>query len=522
MTLGGAYADPQPPPGLPPGRRAILASGMWVAASTLVPFLATAGLSVVAGRVLGPELLGQQSLVAFTGTLLSALLLTSLTDASIRSLSAAHASHPAGLAALQRWSLWAHLSAGAAVAAVLIGVGLLRGQLAAAWLAMAATVALDALCWAWSSRSIARDGWAPVARRRLVTQILAVVLGIAALLGGLGVAGIFLAAAAASAVLLLLLRSEARSTRAPRGPGLPRQGMRRLWLVFAAGAALAQIVSGRLEILFLGAYQSGTAIAHYSVAAMLVTAAVTLPAALAGAAMPAVAAASGTGDTARSQEAFVRAMRVTVLLSLPLTALIVTVGPAVVLAVYGEAFAEAADLTRVIGLGAVLIPAGRLATSYWSGRGLLRLPIAAGLVGAVVEISLALALIPRFSASGAVVTTLAAQGAAAVVLVALTWRSLGRAPLDPRGWCAGAAASGLAGVSGAAAVAAGGLPGVLAGGAATVLVFAAAAWALGLVGMPLLDTADAAWLAGALPLRLGVLVRPLTRAVRAAEEPRRL
>lgn len=509
--------DDLPPPGgdrpqsALAGRREILASGVWIAASTLVPFLATAALSVVAGRVLGAELLGQQSLISFTGTLLAALLLTSLTDASIRSLAAARSSSAESPGALERWTFWAHLAAGAVTAAALVGVGVLRGEFLSAWLVLALTVLLDALAWAWCSRIVARDGWGPVARRRLVSQVLSVVLGVAAVLGGLGITGIFLGAMTATVVLLVLLRPIVPRPVVQRSDGLPRP-LLRLWLMFAAGALLSQVVSGRVEILFLGAYADGVAIAQYSVAVMLVTSAVTLPAALAGAAMPVVAAASGGGEHERAREAFVRALRVTAVLSLPLTAVIVAVGPAFVVGLYGEEFREAGQLTRVVAIGAVIIPCGRLATAYWSGLGQLRLPILAGSVGAALEIGLALALIPDFAARGAVSATLVGQGMAAALLVVLSWRALGRVALGVRGWLAAAAASTVAALAGSAAAALGGLLGAVAGGVSTVLVFLLLAVLLGRLGAPLLDTRDGDWLVNTLPQRCAPLVRPLVSA----------
>jgi O-antigen/teichoic acid export membrane protein len=495
----------------PAGRRAIMASGVWVGLSTVVPLLGTAALSVVAGRVLGAELLGQQSLISFSGALLTALLIVSLTDASIRTLAALRRSAADRVASLERWTFRVHAATGVLTGGALAGYGLLRGEFVSAWLVLALTVVLDGMAWGWSSQIIARDGWGPVARRRLITQVLAMVLGIAAVLAGLGITGIFLGAAAATLVLLVLLRPIVpRSTRR-QGPALPRPVLR-LWLLFAVGAALTQVVSGRIEILFLGVFATGEAIAYYSVAVMLVTSAVALPASLASAAMPAVAAASGAGELVRAQEAFVRALRVTAVLSLPLTALIVAVGPAFVVGLYGSEFVRAGELTRYVGLGAVVIPCGRLAAAYWSGLGRLRLPIVAGLIGACLEITLALVLIPRFGASGAVATTLAGQGVAAALLVALSWRSIGRIALGLRGCLAAAAASLGAAAAGTAATAPGGLPGAVTGGLATVAVFVVLAALLGRLGAPLLDEADERWLAGSLPGRFAVLLRPLTRS----------
>jgi hypothetical protein len=221
------------------GRRHIFNSGVWMAVSSIVPFLATAALSVVAGRVLGAQLLGEQSLIAFVGALVAAVAVTSLTDASIRHLAATRAGAPQDVGPFERWTLRAHLGTGLAAALVIVGVGVVRGEHLDAWLVVAGSVLLEALAWAWSSRIISQDGWAPVARRRLLTQLLAVGLGTAAVLAGFGITGIFVSNALATIVLLALLRPIT-----PRAEGAGRMVLPRpvlsLWAFFVGGALLTR------------------------------------------------------------------------------------------------------------------------------------------------------------------------------------------------------------------------------------------------------------------------------------------
>jgi O-antigen/teichoic acid export membrane protein len=512
-AAGGPFVPPEqqgPTPVAPEatGRRAIFASGAWIAISTLLPFLATAALSVVAGRVLGAELLGQQSLIAFVGALVVALLVNSLTDSSIRWLSAYRASAAGRVASLERWTMYAHAVAGLATAGALAGVGLLRGELVTSWLILAATAFLDAIGWGLSSRIIARDGWAPVARRRLATQLLAVGLGIAAVLAGLGIAGIFAANAVASVVLLGLLRPVAGRLKRSRRQWVPRAVLA-LWAVFAVAALLKQAVSGRVEILFLGAFADGSEIAQYSIALMLVTSAMVLPTALAGAALPAVAAASGGGDDARASRAAARALRVAAVASVPLTALVAATGPALVLGLYGEQFERAGELTRYLAVVILVVPGGQLAVTYWSGVGRMRAPVVAGTAAALLELVLALSLVPPLGAGGAVLASISGQITAAAVVLVLTWRAIGRPSLNLPGWAATLAVGVCAYVAGVLATAPGGLVGTITGSLATASIFLLLAWLLGRVGLPLLSEEDGHWLEGALPERLSPLVRPL-------------
>jgi O-antigen/teichoic acid export membrane protein len=481
---------------------------VWIAVSTTVPFLATAALSVVAGRVLGAELLGQQSLIAFVGQLLSAVAIMSLTDACIRWLSAYRTGEPDRVAGLERWAMWAHLAAGVLAAGLLIAIGLARGTYVSAWAVVAATIVCDAVGWGRACRVIARDGWGPIARRRLITQLLAVGLGILAVLAGLGITGIFLANLVGSVVFVVMLQPllQRAHTRSPHAHARP---IVRLWLVFAGGAVLTQVVGGRIEILFLGVFASGEQIAHYTVAVMLVMSALTLPTALAGASMPAIAAATGAGDTDRARASLSRALRISAVLGLPLAAAIVAAGPPLILALYGDQFVEAAELSQYVALLAVIVPCGRLASSYWSGLGRLRIPVVAGIVGAVLEVGLSVALIPQFGARGAVAATLVGQSTVAAIATTLTWRTLGDVRLRVRGWIVCAAASALAAVAGIAVAGLGGLVGAAAAGLTTAVVFAALALLAGKLGSPVLDAEDARWLRDALPHRLGPLVRAL-------------
>jgi hypothetical protein len=75
-------------------------------------------------------------------------------------------------------------------------------------------------------RIIGRGGWAAVAKRRLVAQLVAAGLGIAAILAGFGIAGIFVADVVASIGLLLALGRRAEPCRPDLGGPRPGRGCR--------------------------------------------------------------------------------------------------------------------------------------------------------------------------------------------------------------------------------------------------------------------------------------------------------
>jgi hypothetical protein len=177
----------------------------------VLPMLGTTVLSVIIARVLGPALLGEQSFIAYVGSLFAAVLVGSFTDAAIRSLSAARgaADHEL-LGRLTVWTSLGHACIGVVSATVLATVAAFSEH-PTAWLVVACTMLVDALGWAYASKLIAERGWAPVSSRRLLWQFVAQALGIAAVLAGLGITGVFAANLVAAVGLLRVKSRHARA-----------------------------------------------------------------------------------------------------------------------------------------------------------------------------------------------------------------------------------------------------------------------------------------------------------------------
>ncbi len=498
-------------PFAPGERRRALSGGMWNAAATVLPMVTTLVLSVVINRTLGIDAQGVQNFIAYVASLAVALPVMSLFSASVQALSTARGRGSVAEAAwLARVSLLLHVCVGVVSGGVLLAIGLARGDEQVAWAIAGATVGIDAASWALSARSIARDGWGPVGARRLVTQAAAPLLGIVALLAGLGVTGVFLAQAVASVALLVSVwwmqrDADGAGRVALRKPPLPLRPLAALVGMFALVSLLTQVVDRRLEILFLDAYSTEREIAVYSIAFAFVSMAYYVCTSTTGAASSSIAAVAGSGDAARVEQAISRAARVLVAVAVLLAAALASVGPSLVRVVY-EGADRAAVLVPWLCLTLLYAPLGHLVQQYWQGVGRLGPILVSGSAGAVVDVALAFLLVPDHGAAGAVAANVTAQAVTATLLVVHTGRRLPGLRLPAGGVLRAAAVAVPSGVAAVAAAGLGGWLGFLSAAAAFVVV----AFVLSRV-VPVLAADDVAWLEGALPGRLaGLSSRLLT------------
>ncbi len=499
--------EPATGPSEPGGRRVAFSGGIWSAGATVAPMAGTLVLSVVISRELGADVLGQQSLVAYVAAMLFSVVIYSVTSASVQLFSSAEGARDlARLAHLARWSFVVHVGGGVVASTIMVVTGLARTEYHALWFLAAATSMVDSVGWAYASRDIAHRGWRPTASRRLVAQATGPLLGVVAVLAGLGVEGVFAAQLLVALVLMTFLRRLGRGsapdpTPLHEHPAPPWRPILRLWGMFVLSTMIIQVVERRLELVFLDQYHDAATVAMFSVAFNVVGIPLVLSASLIGAAMPAIAHRHAR-DPGVVLATMSRAARVLVGANLVLCAATVTVGPGLVSTVYGAEFDPAADLVRFLGLTLLLAPLGHLCTALWTGTGRLRPVLVAGGIGAVVDIGLAWLLIPGMAAEGAVIATIAAQTTIAVIIVTYTFRR--GLQLDLR----------LGRLLRAAVVA------VLAGLAATAAVVLVDGWAGTLLSMPafglvallgarfigVLDPEDVDWLAATMP---SALERPL-------------
>ena len=502
MSLPGVEPDDETESAIEPGeRRRALSGGIWNAAATVMPMVTTLLLSVVVNRTLGIDAQGVQNFISYVASLAVALPVMSVFGAAVQALSAARGRRAAAEAAwLARASLFLHLGLGLVSGGALIVLGVARGNEQLAWAIAGVTVGIDAASWALSAQSIAKDGWSRVSARRLVTQAAAPLLGVVALLAGMGVAGVFVAQGIASLALLLSLLWMHRGDRTAGGlvPQRPAsvRALGSLVGMFALVSLLTQIVERRLEVLFLDAYSSDSEIAVYSIAFALVSMAYYVCTSTTGAASSSIAAVVGSGDVARVEYAISRAGRVLVAVAVLLAAALAAVGPALVRVVYQGAD-HAAALVPWLCLTLLYAPGAHLLQQYWQGVGRLGPILLSGSAAAVVDVTLAFLLVPDHGAAGAVAANVTAQAVAAVLLFVQTGRQLPGLRL-PGGVALRAAV--VAVPAAAAAVAAaqlGGVLGLVAAGVAYLVVAALLSRFVAVLGPE-----DVSWLQGALPGRL--------------------
>src|SRR5262249_10255806 len=145
--------------------------------------------------------------------------------------------------------------------------------------------------------------------------------------------------------------------------------------------------------------------------------------------------------------------------------------------------------------------------SLLNGLGHVRRPLVAQAAAAVVDVSLAFALIPRFDAKGAAIANAGGQGTYAallLVLAGLRIRPVDWRPLSMLRVAVGSVGAGLAGWGALSAL--GGLAGLVAGGAATLAAFVVLATVLRIV-----PADDGAWIDSTFGSRLHGVIGRLAR-----------
>lgn len=494
----------------PTARQDAFRGGLWIAASNLIPMIGTTVLSVVMGRILGPSELGLQSLIAYIETLTAALLVYSVTKVAIQSLSRAKGAGDQLLFdRLSRLSLLGTSLGGVLTAVILVIVGSFSDN-PLPWMVVALSGLVNGIVWGYGSIAVAEYDWSRVAARRLVSQSGAVILGVVAVFVGLGIAGVFAANVIAALGLLVWLIVLVK--RIPRGAIFPLpSGIVRLWFGFLVLLALDLIVSSRIEFLFLGALSTDQQIAMYSVPFAIVAAAVMIPTSIIGAGLPAVAASLGAGRLQQTKRSLGPALRVTAIAAVILAAGVASLGPPLLLLLYGQEFSQAAGLLPLMALSLIVAPVGEICFMFWAGAGNLRIPLIGGAIAGLLDVALALVLIAPLGAFGAAITNLCAQVVMATVLLTLTRRRIGGFSLGLVRWVIAL----LVGVAVALIVTTitnlvgddtemSALASLVIGGP----VFAAVVLGFGMT-VGYFDGDDASWLRTTLPSWLGIVVRLL-------------
>lgn len=234
--------------------------------------------------------------------------------------------------------------------------------------------------------------------------------------------GAFITAeAAAVAAGLALAVPGSRTARAVarhfRGD-VARRMLQESWPLLIASVAV--IVYMRADLLMLGILSGDRQTGLYNAAAQLSEVWYFIPMAAAAAVRPRLARMYEAGETGRYRVRTRQFMTVAVGVSLLAVVTMLVVGDLVIQWLYGAAFDEASRVLNVHVLAAPFVFLGVAGSQWFIDHGLTRAVMARSVAGAVVNVALNVALIPRYGALGASVATLVAYALASVLLNAVS------------------------------------------------------------------------------------------------------
>lgn len=411
----------------------VLRGGFWSTASRVVPQLYTLAISIVAARFLGPSGMGRQSFIAFVELSLVALLSNGIFFALMRWVGESvgrRTSAALGLVLRWAWAVTGLLALSGS--GVLVAASMLGAQPRSAWL-LAGVVCLSATLHAVPSAVlIGLQQWRQAAVVGLVTGLVGTGVVIAVLAAGGGITGMFAVEAGVSFVNLAWTGSLARralvmenETDGDTAAVDLRGAVARAALLLSASEVLSLIVERRSEVFFLVHYSGDVQIALYSIVFSVVSALLQLPYAMAAAIGPAVATLFGAGSLARIRSGYGRAVRLLIIAMLPLTALGLSIGPALLRLVYGSEYRGTRPILLLMMGAFPVMAASAAANALLTGLGKLRELLLARALAAAVDVGLAALLVPAHAAIGAAAANVGAQVVLAVVLLASARRAIG-------------------------------------------------------------------------------------------------
>jgi O-antigen/teichoic acid export membrane protein len=500
--------------------RSVLSGGLWYVASWGIPQGYTLIISVVAARFLGPDGMGRQSFIAFVSITTTSVLSSSMYLAVMRFIGETAGRGREQLLPGLLWWAWRV----EAIAAVLGGGTLavwaiLGASPQGAWAFAAVVTAAGILHSVPTAVLIGLQQFRRASVVGLTTGLVGTIAVTLVLWQGGGITGMFATEAVVGVLNLLwtgalarrsLSAVERRVQERPRQSELRglRRAVGRFALLSSIGLFLELIVGTRSEFFFLAHYSTDAEIAFYSIAYSAVAALRLVPKALAGSTAPAFATLYGAGSFDRIRSGYSRSLRLLLLVTLPLTAVALALGPELIEEVYGHNYAGAGTPVRILLLAFPVIGLSSLATSLLAGYGKIRLPIVANAIAAVIDVALAFALIPVLDARGAAIANAAGQGTFAVLMLVFAARLV--RPVD---WRLGMLVRTLiasvgVGFAGWACVSRlDGFPGLAVGALASLVAFVALATTLQIV-----PTDDARWAEQAFGGWIGRLARSFAPA----------
>ena len=269
----------------------------------------------------------------------------------------------------------------------------------------------------------------------LSVGMLALLAGLVVLVAGLdgGVGGLMLAHGVANAaglfVLLGLARREGRRRGALPATARLQPDMRADVMRYARGTSalvlLDAVVWQRTEVAFLQALAAPAEIAFYALAFGVASQVARIPYQASVVLFPSFPALVGSGRVAELAGLHATAMRYLLLLGAPLAVGLAVTAPGIIGLLYGAAYAPAAAVLAVLALGSLpAFAAGASPAVLHATKRQDRL-LRQGVLAAVVDLVLALALVPLAGALGAALASVVAQGLGSVLAIRAAVRIAG-------------------------------------------------------------------------------------------------
>jgi O-antigen/teichoic acid export membrane protein len=500
----------------------VLRGGAWNVFSRVVPHLYVLVISIAAARFLGAEGFGRQSFISFVSLSIVFFLTTGVSAGLIRYIGEAIGrERPGDVERLIRWGWLVELVAAVGGSSVLVAAAAAGAGPRAAWLFAAVGCFVGVLHAVPSAILGGLQLWRAATIVGVVSGLVTALATVVVLAAGGGISGMFAVEAAGSIVNLAgttLLARRALVSLPATAPAVPAssdllRGAVRFSLASSYGVILYLVVWRRSEFFFLEHFAGDVAVAIYSVPFAAVAALIQIPEAVAAVVLPAFATLAGAQAQERIRSGFARALRLILLATLPTTAAALALGPALLEAVWGDEFEESGPVLLVMAAPLPVIGLLYVSKALAAGLGKLRFVLIVETGAAVLNLSLALLLIPPHGALGAAVAHATAQVASAGPILMYALRLAAPVHWRPSAILPAAGASLGAGLlAGATLVLVGGAVGLALASVLGTATFAALA-----VMLRILPPEDAAWLethGGRSVARLSRLVaRPAVRAV---------
>jgi O-antigen/teichoic acid export membrane protein len=490
--------DPVAPAATATTGSSVLRGSFWNVVSTILPQIFLLVMSIVAARFLGPENMGRQSFISFIALSATALFGGGIASTLMRYVGEMlGGGRPAVARDLAQWA-WSIATLAAVVgAAAMIGTGLLGATPEAAWILAGFGAGFGILQSIPNAVLIGVQDWRRASMVGLVTGTIAVPVTIGVLAAGGGIVGMF--AVETATILANLIWSGSLSVGALKRMAARAERdekVRHAANVYARWALLSVLLSTivfkRSEFFFLNHYASDRDIAIYSISFAAVYAVTTLAESLAQVLLPAFATLFGGGHGQRIEAGFDRAQRLVLMLSLPLTAATVALGPEALKLIYGQPYSATGQVVQIMAIGIPLLALMNLSHAFMVGLGKVKALLAIDTTAAVINLSLAFILIPPLHDVGAALANLVGQCAVAIIVTVYALRAMENVRLPVRQIILNAAAAAVGGAVAYVLVEAiTGVPGVLAG----LIVGAAIFLAAGSV-LKIIRDDDAHWLIG--------------------------